>query len=766
MWTNIYQKSQQNKLSRDSVVYMPKKISAKKIFLLIFIASFFLFLLWRSQYGIILFGDINFFLQKKSQLINEFYVWQNINFGAPLAFPQTLYILLYKTLSYFLPINFVSHLYYYGLYFFLALSIIYLVHKINKSAEFIDYLILIIFAITCPLVYPVAIIGGIEEMYSLVFVNLAIGYLFNFKNSKAIYLKDLFFIFIILLLGNVYLQTMILFYVILFLYLIIYSSKYLLTNIIKIIKIGIFWLGLNFFWLVLPIYHMLFGSNLNNLINYDPVTEGVEMVRQIGRTNQLFHPFVFYNNLPLVKSLYWGNYYILIIQLFFFCLAIFCNFIIKNNKENVALNRLKQFLLATILIFYLFSLGPKIRWENIFMFFWNHVPIFSSFRSIFKFLFPIYFSLIILIIFSLDSLKKIRIFKYLILIWLLPSLLVFFRQSSLQRMNEYKIPEYYNKIEAYFNKGVAGYIKIIPDQSWYSIFNWKPNGTDSVNILPYYIKDSVLYNFATHASKDPKSKLNDTLNELLLACDSSQFGRLNTEKILNAYSIQKVVLQKDVQLRLANHFCIDRLKSLSFLALHEKFGSLEIFNNDSNDFVPIFYAATNLILTNQDSTTFPYIVSETNYATKSVVLFKNQNSDFMNFTDNTKFNEANLPSINFKKINSTKYKVLIRNAKDSFLLVFNQSFHKDWRLYLINNFEIAEERHLLVNGYANGWFIDPKKICSLPKHACSKSLDNGFDLEITAEYFPQKIFIVGAFISILSAIIILFLIFKYNYFVT
>jgi len=208
------------------------------------------------------------------------------------------------------------------------------------------------------------------------------------------------------------------------------------------------------------------------------------------------------------------------------------------------------------------------------------------------------------------------------------------------------------------------------------------------------------------------------------------------------------------------------LKSLSFLALHEKFGSLEIFNNDSNDFVPIFYAATNLILTNQDSTTFPYIVSETNYATKSVVLFKNQNSDFMNFTDNTKFNEANLPSINFKKINSTKYKVLIRNAKDSFLLVFNQSFHKDWRLYLINNFEIAEERHLLVNGYANGWFIDPKKICSLPKHACSKSLDNGFDLEITAEYFPQKIFIVGAFISILSAIIILFLIFKYNYFVT
>lgn len=104
-----------------------------------------------------------------------------------------------------------------------------------------------------------------------------------------------------------------------------------------------------------------------------------------------------------------------------------------------------------------------------------------------------------------------------------------------------------------------------------------------------------------------------------------------------------------------------------------------------------------------------------------------------------------IPKIIFTKINPTKYEVKVSGAKDPYTLVFLDQFSKNWKLYMtkkteektesittsyfngevtegmhkniflnVKTFEtwfkkpIAEDKHFMVNGYANAWRIDPK----------------------------------------------------------
>ena len=104
----------------------------------------------------------------------------------------------------------------------------------------------------------------------------------------------------------------------------------------------------------------------------------------------------------------------------------------------------------------------------------------------------------------------------------------------------------------------------------------------------------------------------------------------------------------------------------------------------------------------------------------------------------------NAPKITFQKINKTKYKILVTNVHNPYMLIFSNAFHKDWKIYLsqttsltseaVTNtyfngqvselnqkdtffdsktFEtvflpsVVDKTHIMVNGYANGWYIEP-----------------------------------------------------------
>jgi len=165
-------------------------------------------------------------------------------------------------------------------------------------------------------------------------------------------------------------------------------------------------------------------------------------------------------------------------------------------------------------------------------------------------------------------------------------------------------------------------------------------------------------------------------------------------------------------------------------------------------------------------------------------------------TDNTDKRTRITPKITFVKINPTKYRVRVEGARGPYTLVFSESFHRGWKLYKRdirnwildigetstkkdignqildtgeqkqygeivasyfdgeikegthknifldkNTFEtwgkkpIAEDRHYLVNGYANSWYITPQDVGGKENY------------ELIVEFWPQRLFYIGLLIS-------------------
>ena len=175
--------------------------------------------------------------------------------------------------------------------------------------------------------------------------------------------------------------------------------------------------------------------------------------------------------------------------------------------------------------------------------------------------------------------------------------------------------------------------------------------------------------------------------------------------------------------------------------------------------------------------------------------------------------KTQIPKITFVKINPTKYRIKVEGAKEPYTLVFSESFHEGWRLYADNadkentdnadygeivanyfdgqikegthrntflepaTFEtwgkepIAQDNHLLVNGYANSWYINPSQVCEGADNAlntdnadrkntdkadeksadkadiCDSNADGSYDMELIVEFWPQRLFYIGLFIS-------------------
>jgi hypothetical protein len=91
------------------------------------------------------------------------------------------------------------------------------------------------------------------------------------------------------------------------------------------------------------------------------------------------------------------------------------------------------------------------------------------------------------------------------------------------------------------------------------------------------------------------------------------------------------------------------------------------------------------------------------------------------------------PAITFHKINSSRYMVSIKNASSPFFLNFLESFHPLWKAYyLVGNkrIQISDDNHILINSYANSWYIDK---------------NGNYQMEI--EFLPEESFILDKWVS-------------------
>ncbi len=145
--------------------------------------------------------------------------------------------------------------------------------------------------------------------------------------------------------------------------------------------------------------------------------------------------------------------------------------------------------------------------------------------------------------------------------------------------------------------------------------------------------------------------------------------------------------------------------------------------------------------------------------------------------------ENHVPRIIFKRINPTKYKVTVKGVKNPFSIIFLEEYNKKWKLYpydersdctslishfggeiqegchensfivgkLLNSFfkkSIADNKHFVINEYANGWQIEPSDI------------GNRSEVTFIIEIESQRVFYLSLLISGTAFVLLLFLIMK------
>ncbi|MDP2946956.1 MAG: hypothetical protein Q8N88_02480, partial [Nanoarchaeota archaeon] len=154
------------------------------------------------------------------------------------------------------------------------------------------------------------------------------------------------------------------------------------------------------------------------------------------------------------------------------------------------------------------------------------------------------------------------------------------------------------------------------------------------------------------------------------------------------------------------------------------------------------------------------------------------------------------PQLEYKQINPTKYIINVHQASESFPLIFSESFDPGWKVYpaelkvesyqviksgskfisennqgtiqnenldggkfydLLFRKPVLDDKHFLVNGFANAWWVDTAQLCeskvesgklkSGEGNSCVRNADGSYDFSVTIEFEPQKYFYLGLGIS-------------------
>jgi hypothetical protein len=203
----------------------------------------------------------------------------------------------------------------------------------------------------------------------------------------------------------------------------------------------------------------------------------------------------------------------------------------------------------------------------------------------------------------------------------------------------------------------------------------------------------------------------------------------------------------------------DLIKKIAGKEIYHK-GTFHIFETDKSYFHPEFYAASNLktykpFRTELYTQTNPFFDSSSQ--TRDVFM---DNATCLKIFSKAFCSERNKqlgdsPQIQFKKINPTVYRIHVKNMKQKgYLLVFSKTFSSTWDVSLSTNSTMQDlispkkivERQILVNGYANAWYILPKYVNNRPEY------------DLTIQLSDQRIFYIG--LAITSITLVLFLIYS------
>lgn len=743
-----------------------------------------LFPIWRVlNKGIISYIDFEFNFNALKALNDYLYVWNPVNNGTYISVGNVFYEMLYF-FQYFLtdilhlPASLASTLIIYIPLFLYLLSLYKFINYIvfndsNQSNKFnliALYLAILGFLSTTTMIY--LSFGWANGALLQVSACLFSIYYFlrSIDENKKHYLiiASLLTIVAATLLQYLLISFFLLFLIVIFKY---NSKKAYLSYLIYLflfIFLNIFWIG-NFIISNIFFNVSYYKFNLQSVIQ--PSLDPIIFLKSFALINEGTNLSV----LGYITNLL--NFRIALI-LFFNLVCLSGLFFIKKNKYILVFG-----------ILFVACVQMILRGDShIYVFLFKYIPFFEMFRSIDKFYIYINLSLIILLAFAYKYIQEIYEIKKIIKIILGSILLIISLMTSYPLISgnlnglihPFKLPNYYNEIYEYdVNKlkNIDGNIYIMPNPFLFSQFSWISHKYQQIaNPLRSLLESPVIYDEFNNINLNPLQTI--LFNKTHQDFDLSNAGFYNILSILN---IKAILIQND-QIRpsiskLNNKQIIEKfnknLETENFII--KKYGDLTLLQLQDKYTLPIIFIPKNLILSNLNLQKTIEIIP--NNLDNKIAIF--DTTDKKRLISSLTFKKVGIleiiassssASINFNKINNTKYEINLKQASGVLPVVFSQNYNNGWKLYLnksnkhILDFlkpNIKEIDHFKVNGYSNLWLIPIDEICNNINN-CKKNENGTYDLTLNLEFLPQKIFYIGEIISLSTLIFCIYLIYYYR----
>jgi len=485
-----------------------------------------------------------------------------------------------------------------------------------------------------------------------------------------------------------------------------------------------------FFVLMLPIFFYQGLTWFSFLSNLEEVKSAALAIPR------LFSPLIFilqlrgawweyggYDGIPYNRWLFfYDNLFVILHSIIIFIISMHLLFFKKNNKY--------IYNIIFLLIFIFLASGSSFA-PNIYLYFYRNIPFFGIFREPFsKFMPLVLFLMVISFSISFDNIsEKLRnrnykkFFMLFILFLVLIGSIPLFSYDFIDHRNEgwkktfIKIPDYWYEYSSWSKNNKDSFI--LPFPFMVNIFdfnyNWYNTDLGNSNLQIYHAFGNSNY------IGDPYNLFNPYSKILRIFVDKENFN------FIKLGTVNYLLDQKDIdRTKIEGLFKWESGIKKYFQGNYFKNfgGKLFIYKIKNEYLLPHIYTPQSLIISSSTIDKLPDLVSTPDYQIRSAIYFRGQNKgkekilekmmtatsvapeyqipSAIYFRGQNKGNEDLLEkmtntsvdlagqTLEFKKINPTKYIVKVHHAKGDFPLVFSESFHNGWKMYLVKSSEIKD----------------------------------------------------------------------------
>jgi hypothetical protein len=352
------------------------------------------------------------------------------------------------------------------------------------------------------------------------------------------------------------------------------------------------------------------------------------------------------------------------------------------------------FLILLLFVIFLINKGKGIISDEMVWSFFNN-PILLSIKSYDKTLIFLPCILLLLLFLNIkDDLNKYT--KYLYILLLLNSLSVFplffgevqqkysvaFNKNEDFKTAKYSyihsIPKEYYEISLQNNTKLLDYkifsipYSVINSSGWINFPKWKVVGSDpTIQLFKHpVVQMNAFSSFGNWNYGEHWNSQNKYESRWLFPF----MGLLNVKYMIYHKDIDVNFIDKTIE----KIEFYEKEKLLKEINENEYFIFFEI--NDKY-FLPKFYVPEKIIISDQENKDLPDILQYEQINRKTAIYFKKQNKGKGKISE---YNFSTTPVIEFKKILATKYRIRIHGAKENFPLVFSDTFHGGWKVYVNN----------------------------------------------------------------------------------